>query len=188
MNFKEYKKVIETTPETSGFEYNLAVIMLHPEWLPLAVASLNNCTDKIIKVPNMAVNRYGKKVPVTAISSNAFKGNTTVTDIILGNNIDRIGAGAFAGCTALERITIPKKVSMIPLGTFEGCTSLSDIYYEGTPEEWDKIEKYTEKREVEYGNLIPCSPVMEIVEERLIRLHGNEALSLANIHFNCKIL
>ena len=188
MNFKEYKKIIESAPETSGFEYKLAVIMLHPERLPLAVASLNNCTDKIIKVPTTAVNRYGKNVPVTAIAANAFKGNTNVTDIIPGSNIERIGAGAFAGCTALERITIPKKVSMIPLGTFEGCTSLSDIYYEGTPEEWNKIEKYTEKLEVEYGNLIPGSPVMEIVEERLIRLHGNEALSLANIHFNCKVV
>ena len=98
-----------------------------------------------------------------------------------------IGAGAFKGCTSLARITIRKKVSMIPLGTFEGCIFLPDIYYEGTPEEWDKIEKYTEKREVEYGNLIPGSPVMEIVEERLIRLHGNEALCLADIHFNCKI-
>ena len=57
MNFKEYKKIIETTPETSGFEYKLAVIMLHPERLPLAVESLNTCTDKIIKVPNMAVHR-----------------------------------------------------------------------------------------------------------------------------------
>ena len=188
MNFKEYKKIIESAPETSGFEYKLAVIMLHPERLPLAVASLNNCTDKIIKVPETVENRYGKSVPVTAIATNAFKGNTTVTDIILGSNIERIGAGTFAGCTSLERITIPKKVSMIPLGTFEGCTSLSDIYYEGTPEEWDKIEKYTEKREVEYGNLIPGSPVMKIVEERLIRLHGNEALSLANIHFNCKVV
>ena len=149
---------------------------------------MNNYTDNIIKVPDTAENRYDKSVTVTAIAANAFKGNTTVTDIILGSNIERIGAGAFAGCTALERITIPKKVSMIPLGTFEDCTSISDIYYEGTPEEWNKIEKYTEKLEVEYGNLIPGSPVMEIVEERLIRFHGNEALSLANIHFNCKIL
>ena len=186
MNFNEYKKLIESAPETSGFEYKLAVVWLHPEWLPLAVVSLNNSTDTIIKVPDMAVNRYGKSVPVTAIAGNAFKGNTTVKDIILGSNIERIGAGAFAGCTALERITIPKKVSMIPLGAFDGCTSLADIYYEGTPEEWEKIEKYTEKREVEFGNLVPGSPVMEIVEERLIRLHGNEALSLADIHFNCK--
>lgn len=140
MNFNEYKNVIESAPETSGFEYKLAVAWLHPEWLPLAVVSLNNSTDTIIKVPDMAVNRYGKSVPVTAIAGNAFKGNTTVKDIILGSNIERIGAGAFAGCTALERITIPKKVSMIPLGAFDGCTSLADIYYEGTPEEWKKLK------------------------------------------------
>lgn len=99
MNFKKYKNFIEATPETSELVYKLAVVMLHTERLPLAVASLNNCTDKVIKMPDIAENRYGKNVPVTTIAANAFKGNTTVTDIILGSNIERIGTGAFAGCT-----------------------------------------------------------------------------------------
>ena len=45
MNFNEYKKVIESTPETSGFEYRLAVAWLHPQHMPLCVTALNGCTD-----------------------------------------------------------------------------------------------------------------------------------------------
>ena len=187
MNFNEYKKVIESTPETIGFEYKLAVAWLHPQHMPLCVTALNGSTDKVIKIPAMAVNRYGRRVPVTAIGYNAFKGNTNVTDIILSTEITTIGAGAFWGCTALERITIPQSVKIIYKDTFTDCDSLTDIYYEGTAEEWDKIDKYTEERQVEFGTLVPGSLVNEIKEEAIIRLNGNKALRNVNIHCRCKL-
>lgn len=160
MNYTEYRKLICEMPETEGLEYQFAVLWLHPNMLPIGVVSLNGCTDKIIRVPLEAVNRYGNKVPVIAVGQEAFRGNTEVTDIILSSNITKIGNGAFAGCTSLERITLPRSIRDIWQNTFDGCISLRDIYYEGTLEEWNRID-----------------------------LHGeqNEALKLANIHLRCKL-
>jgi len=185
MNYNEYRIIIENSPETYGLEYNLAVTWLHPERLPLKLASLNGCTDKIIKLPNEAVNRYGKSVLVISIGKNAFKDNSVVTDIILSPNISYIGNNAFSGCTALERIVLPKKLKHIDKGAFAGCTALTDIYYEGTPDEWINISVELERHEYEYGELIPGTPVQKLTAERIIRIRGNEALKLANIHFHC---
>ena len=187
MNYNEYRNIIRATFETEGLEYQLAVLWLNPSRLPIGVVSLNGCTDKIIRVPLEAKNKYGKKVPVIAVGQEAFRGNTRVTDIILSSNISRIGSGAFAGCTALERITLPRGITNIWKDTFEGCTSLREIYYEGTLDEWNRIDFHCERHEIEFGRLIPGTPVQEIVSERLIRLSGNEALKLANIHLRCAL-
>ena len=188
MNYTEYKNIIRATPETRGLEYEIVFMWLNPGRLPIGVVSLNGCTDKIIRVPVEEVNPHsdGKNiVPVIGVAQETFAGNTSVTDIILPSGIQKIGRAAFSGCTALERITIPRAVKGIGADTFKDCAKLRDIYYEGTREEWEKIEKNTEKREIEFGRIIPGTPVQEITAERLIRIPGNEALVLANIHFRC---
>ena len=187
MNYPEYKKIISATPETEGLEYQLAVLWLNPSRLPIGVVSLGSCTDKVIKVPLEAVNRYGRKVPVIAIGQQTFSGSTEVTDIILSSNITMIGDGAFAGCSSLERITLPKGIKRIGENTFAGCTKLRDIYYEGTLEDWQRIDFHDERREIKFGRLIAGTPVQEIVSESLVRLHGNTALKAANIHLRCEL-
>ncbi len=190
MNYNEYKNIIRATPETRGLGYEIVFMWLNPGRLPIGVISLNGCTDKIIRVPVEEVNPHsdGKNiVPVIGVAQETFAGNTSVTDIILPSGIQKIGRAAFSGCTALERITIPKAVKVIGADTFKDCISLRDIYYEGTPEEWNRIEVIGDKREVEFGGLVPGSPVQEIVSERLIRSPGNAALKLANIHFRCEL-
>lgn len=187
MDFSEYRKIIENTHATQRLKYRLAVVWLHPEKLPLSVVAAGGCTDKVIRVPHTAENRYGIRVPVLSVDSGTFKGNTEVTDIILGSGIDKIDAGAFSGCSALERITIPRAVKRIGAGTFADCTSLTDVYYEGTPEEWAKVDIVTHKRETVYGELAPGAPVQRIVCDKLVPVPGNEALSTATIHFRCTV-
>ena len=190
MNYTEYKNIIRATPETRGLEYEIVFMWLNPGRLPIGVVSLNGCTDKIIRVPVEEVNPHsdGKNiVPVIGVAQETFAGNTSVTDIILPSGIQKIGRAAFSGCTALERITIPKAVKGIGADTFKECAKLRDIYYEGTPEEWNRINIIGDRHEVEFGGLVPGSPVQEIVSERLIRAPGNAALRLANIHFRCEL-
>ena len=190
MNYNEYKNIIRTTPETRGLEYEIVFMWLNRGRMPIGVISLNGCTDKIIRVPAEEINPHsdGKNiVPVIVVAQETFAGNTSVTDIILPSGIRKIGRAAFSGCTALERITIPKAVKGIGADTFKDCAKLRDIFYEGTPEEWNRIEVIGDKREVEFGGLVPGSPVQEIVSERLIRSPGNAALKLANIHFRCEL-
>lgn len=186
MNYYDYINTIKVTPETQDLEYGQALMWLHPEKLPLGVFSLNGCTDKIIRIPEKAVNSYGLEVAVIGIGCDTFQGNTTVTDVILHPGTRMVGGNTFAGCTALERIYFPKQIKRISKYIFSGFTSLTDVYYEGSYEDWKELEPPTEKRIKEFGDLIPGTPVQKVTYEKIVRKPGIEALSLATIHFNCK--
>ncbi len=186
MNFKEYKNTIEQVPYTRGLEYCVAVFWLHPEILPLGLVSLNGVTDEIVRIAPNIKNRYGRVVPVISVAAKAFRDNKTVKDIILPSRLGTIPAGAFAGCTNLKRIYLPKGIRRIKEKTFEGCSSLEDVYYEGSPNDWKAVHIAYEQHEVDFGDLIPGTPVQTIESVRWIRVPGNEALFTANIHFLCK--
>ena len=186
MNYKEYEEIMKYVPVTESLRYKIAIMWLHPEILPVGVVSIGEA-EGAVKIPGMAVNQYGKKVPVIAISREAFSGNEKITDIVLPASLTRLPRGSFSGCTGLKRITIPKKVKHIAEGVFTGCENLEDVYYEGSMEEWKQMEIVHEKHEIEFGDLIPGTPVQKTLSERLIHIPGNEALFKANIHFHCKL-
>ena len=187
MTFQEYQKLLSDIPYTSGLDYRPAYMWVHPERLPQGLFSLNGCEDRVIRIPPHVENKYGKMVPVVTIFKNAFRNNEAVTDIILPSGIGHFPDGAFAGCRNLKRITIPKKITYIGPGTFDRCLSLEDVYYEGSPEEWDRIGIVHEKHEIEFGALTPGSPVEKVIAERRVHIPGNDALFTANIHFYCAV-
>lgn len=187
MNYREYQEVMKNVPYTEALEYCQAIMWLHPEMLPLGVYSTGEDPEGMVKIPPFAENRFGRKVPVIALRREAFSGKEKITDIVLPESIERLPAGTFAGCTGLKRITIPKKVRHIKEGTFAGCRSLEDVYYEGSMEDWRKLDIVHEKHEIEFGELKPGSPVQEVTAERLLHIPGNDGLFTANIHFNCRL-
>lgn len=151
---------------------------------------------KIIKIPRRIVYR-GNDATVGCVFTSKFMGNTNITDIICTRTNPVVlrnrhysgdkACGVFAECTNLERITIPVSIRKIAEGTFTGCESLTDVYYEGSYEDWKKIEIVSGKREVEFGGTIPGSPVRQLLDDRLIYAPGNEALLRATVHFNCDL-
>ena len=78
---------------------------------------------------------------VTGLGSAAFANYTALTCVIIPKRVMWIGRAVFAGCTGLTSVTIPKSVVEIDAYAFRGCTALTSIIYEGTQEEWDKIDK-----------------------------------------------
>lgn len=188
MNFGEYEKMIRSIPATESLEYHQAIMWLHPEILPVGVASIGEKISGVVKVPEFATNKYGKRVPVIAIRREAFAGQDKITDVVLPPGIRRFPKGAFAGCTALQRIIIPKSIKRIEEGTFAGCTSLEDVYYEGSMEEWKEVEIIHQKHEIEFGELLPGTPVQKVTAERLVYVPGNEPLFMSNIHFGCSLV
>ena len=51
-----------------------------------------------------------------------------------------IESSAFEGCAALETLYLSSSLYSIGFGAFDGCSALNTIYFDGSKEDWDKIE------------------------------------------------
>ena len=69
------------------------------------------------------------------------KSQTTLTSIKIPNSVSKIIDESFSGCINLNSISISNNVTSIGQLAFSGCNSLKDIYFYGTNEEWDMIDK-----------------------------------------------
>ncbi|MDE6433646.1 MAG: leucine-rich repeat domain-containing protein [Lachnospiraceae bacterium] len=69
----------------------------------------------------------GIQYKVTAIDANAFKGNTKITSVTVGNNIKAIENEAFKGCTSLTTVTISNSVEKIGKNAFNNCKNLKTV-------------------------------------------------------------
>lgn len=192
MKYPEYAEKIKNIPYPAKLGYQIAVMWLHPERLPLKAVSLGDEILPVVKIPHEAVNpvynrKYNYTVPVIAIARDLFRCREDITDIVLPSTIQRLPENAFAGCRNLRRITIPRRICSIPEGTFAGCENLTDIYYEGSREDWEQSRIVHQKHEFDLGSLIPGTPVQQITSERLIHIPGNEPLFSANVHFHCDL-
>ena len=55
-------------------------------------------------------------------------------------SVSDIGKYAFASCVDLKSINIPSSITHIGYEAFDGCKGLTDIYYQGTSDEWMEIQ------------------------------------------------
>ena len=126
--------------------------------IPSSVTSIGNgafagCIDLTsVKIPNSVIS----------IGSSAFSGCSRIKSITIPNSVRTIGERAFLdcdrltsitipnsvisefafySCAKLTSVTIPRNVTWIRLHAFSFCKELTDIYYNGTIEQWNAIEK-----------------------------------------------
>lgn len=74
------------------------------------------------------------------IGARAFQGCKNICNVTIPNKIECIENNVFENCHYLTIIHIPKSVTRIEEGAFYNCINLGYVYYEGTPEEWKKID------------------------------------------------
>ena len=64
---------------------------------------------------------------VTSIGASSFSNLENLTSVTIGNSVTNIGAYSFSNCSGLESITIPNSVTNIDDGAFRFCYSLSSV-------------------------------------------------------------
>lgn len=87
---------------------------------------------------------------VREIGREAFSGCTALREMVIPNRTTVIGRHAFAGCVRLREVVIPKSVSLIESRAFDGCTRLERIRVDENNRHFDSrkncnaiIETYT---------------------------------------------
>ncbi len=76
---------------------------------------------------------------MSSVPANAFENCSGLISAKLPANATQIGSRAFFGCSGLTAVTIFKKVTDIEPQAFEN-TALTDVYFEGTSDEWNSID------------------------------------------------
>ncbi|MBR6834798.1 MAG: leucine-rich repeat protein [Oscillospiraceae bacterium] len=76
---------------------------------------------------------------VKTIGTAAFA-YSCISHISLPSSLKTINSETFYKCELLESIDIPESVTTIYADAFTGCNSLAQINYEGTAEQWNKIQ------------------------------------------------
>ena len=75
---------------------------------------------------------------IEVIEESAFRGCYKLNEVILPDTLKLLGSYSFAGCK-VESLMIPKNLKTIEEGAL-ACDDLKDVYYNGTIEDWCKIE------------------------------------------------
>ena len=68
-----------------------------------------------------------------------FWNREDLVDVALPRNVTSIGLLAFVGCTNLRSVTFPKALKTVEGDAFF-ATALAEIRYDGTVEEFDRIQ------------------------------------------------
>lgn len=127
----------------SGYIDNISVSNATPFLLLAGVPFLDGV--KRIAVDMFAGGTYliSITIPdgVEIIDSYAFANCNSLTSVIIPDGVKEIGIGAFNDCTSLTSITIPDSVEIIKTDAFFNCPKIK-IYYNGTKEQWNKVETW----------------------------------------------
>lgn len=65
---------------------------------------------------------------VTSIGYEAFRGCTTMTNIVIPNSVTYVGKNAFFQCFGLTDVSLPSSVTIIDKWAFSHCTGLKSVF------------------------------------------------------------
>jgi len=128
---------------------------------------------------------------VRYIGNSAFDNCTGLKSIIMiSDSVTDIGEFAFGNCTNLERIVIPASVTSIRDFTFNFCYSLKNLYYTGTENKWQRLDKaetafndisYDLKPEVKTGKCGDSSAYLFDPGDGTFEIFGTGVITLDNL-------
>lgn len=111
---------------------NLTEVFLPVELTEICEGAFEGCVKlEYIILP------YG----VDTIGDNAFAHCSALENMRLPDSLTTIGQEAFARCDALWSMGIPGNVKSIGYGAFLNCPLLGTVFFQGTIQQWERIQK-----------------------------------------------
>ena len=79
--------------------------------------------------------------------------------VIFGKNskLTSLGTNVFTFCESLNNVVLPKSLTKIEVYVFDFCYSLTNLGYDGTVEEWNKIQKGAVWRDSAPFSYVQCT-------------------------------
>lgn len=155
---KDKTKIIAYPNAKNGQEYNIAnEVSDIGEYAFCGAEYLTkiNIPNSVIEIGDSAFEYCTQllemNIPegITEINDGLFCECINLKKVTIPDGVTVIGAGAFDGCMALKEITIPNSVTKINYAFWE-CDNLTAIYYYGSEEQWEQMDKYnTDLEEVQ---------------------------------------
>lgn len=114
----------QVTPE--GFVYNISdegkasLSVVFPGFPAASVTELT--------IPDV-INCNGVDYPVTALESGCLQRHATLQKLVLGENVETIGASALQGCAALTEVQFDNALRTIDNMAFYQCSSLGNVTF-----------------------------------------------------------
>lgn len=102
--------------------------------IPDSVTEIGERAFFMCNIENLVIPDSVKKIGISA-----FQWCKALTSAIIGDGVEEIDNNAFWSCSSLASATIGSGVKRIGNSVFSGCDKLTDIYYNGTQEDWEKI-------------------------------------------------
>lgn len=113
---------IKVITPTSDFAYEENVTYIDGTMVTLneyIITEYNGLANEVF-IPD-----YIDGMKVVGIAASAFRGNTTIKTLSLGEFIRTIGMGAFDSCTNLTGVTLNDELDLIDISAFSGCERLT---------------------------------------------------------------
>ena len=133
------------------------------------ICAVDSATDEVcgeVYIPSFATVG-GVRYKVTRIFDSAFAGNTRITALITGANLEVIGNAAFSGCTSLKRVILSRTLRTVGSECFKGCTALSYLHVGESIQKFgsSSFDLCTSLKSVDYAKGID---EYELVENRAV--------------------
>lgn len=74
------------------------------------------------------------------MGEDAFSNCKALSSVTLPDGLMSIKGSTFNECSNLISIKIPNSVTQIGWAAFSGCSNLTDVYYDGTEEQWKQVK------------------------------------------------
>lgn len=117
-------------PELTFAGCQASQILLPEGLVTIDYQAFRDCTNlRSVILPNSAYD----------LGVDLFDGCTALTSIRLPNTLTSISPSMFSDCSALKEVWIPRSVTSISSGAFRNCPQLCDVYYEGSPDDWESL-------------------------------------------------